>query len=154
MANDPASGTPTGRLAVAMIGLGQMGGHMCDHVTAAGHDVRAIDLSDAALDARVAAGARRATSAADAASGADMVGIVVINDEQVRAVLDGPDGVLGVVKPDAMIAVHSTVKVESIREFRGDGRGHGRHSDRRGIAAAKSARRPARSSRWWAPTTS
>ena len=41
-----------------MIGLGQMGGHMCDHVTAAGHDVRAFDLSDAALDARVAAGAR------------------------------------------------------------------------------------------------
>ena len=35
-------------LAVAMIGLGQMGGHMCDHVTAAGHDVRAFDLSDAA----------------------------------------------------------------------------------------------------------
>jgi 3-hydroxyisobutyrate dehydrogenase len=112
-----ASDTATNRLAVAMIGLGQMGGHMCDHVTAAGHDVRAFDLSDAALDARVAAGARRATSPADAAAGADMIGIVVFDDAQVRAVLDGPDGVLAVVKAGAIIAVHSTVKVESIHEF-------------------------------------
>jgi 3-hydroxyisobutyrate dehydrogenase len=113
MANDAT----TNPLAVAMIGLGHMGGHMCDHVSAAGYDVRAFDLSDAALDARVAAGARRATSPADAATGADMVGIVVINDAQVRAVLDGPNGVLAVAKPGLVISVHSTVNVEAIHEF-------------------------------------
>jgi 3-hydroxyisobutyrate dehydrogenase-like beta-hydroxyacid dehydrogenase len=113
MPSDPTTPPRT----VGMIGLGHMGGHMADHVTAAGYDTRAFDLSAAALDARVAAGATRTTSPADAATGADMIGIIVFDDAQVRAVLDGPDGVLSVVKPGAVITVHSTVKVESIHEF-------------------------------------
>jgi 3-hydroxyisobutyrate dehydrogenase-like beta-hydroxyacid dehydrogenase len=117
MASDAVAGDAEERLTVAMIGLGQMGGHMCDHVAAAGHDVRAFDLSEAALDVRVAAGATRARSAADAATGADVVGITVINDAQVRAVLDGPDGVLAVAAPGTVVAVHSTVTVEAIHEF-------------------------------------
>jgi 3-hydroxyisobutyrate dehydrogenase len=106
-----------GPLTVAMIGLGQMGGHMADHIIAAGHRVRAFDVSQAALDARVAAGAVRASSPADAASGADVIGIVVFDDAQVRGVLDGDDGVLAAVAPGAVIAVHSTVRVDSIHQF-------------------------------------
>ena len=102
---------------VAMIGLGQMGGHMADHIAASGAELRAFDVSEPALDARVAAGALRATSSADATTGADVIGIVVFDDAQVHSVLTGDDGVLAAVKPGAVIAVHSTVRVDSIHEF-------------------------------------
>ena len=101
---------------VALIGLGQMGRHMADHVAAAGHHLRAFDVSDAAL-ARVSRAAVRASSPADAAAGADVVGIVVFDHHQVRVVLEGERGVLATVEPGAVIAVHSTVPVDAILEF-------------------------------------
>lgn len=110
MANDA-------RLTVALIGLGNMGGPIADRVIAAGHDVRVFDVAEAALAPRVAAGATRAASPADAANGATVVGIVVFDDDQVRAVLSGPDGVLATAAPGTVVAVHSTVRVESIHEF-------------------------------------
>jgi 3-hydroxyisobutyrate dehydrogenase-like beta-hydroxyacid dehydrogenase len=105
------------RLTVAMIGLGNMGGPIADRVIAAGHDVRVFDISEDALAPRVAAGATRAASAAAAADGAAVVGIVVFDDDQVRAVLGGPDGVLASAAPGTVVAVHSTVRVASIHEL-------------------------------------
>jgi 3-hydroxyisobutyrate dehydrogenase len=104
-------------LTVAMIGLGAMGGPMTDHVIDAGFRVRAFDLAPDALAARVERGATACASPADAATGADVVGIVVFDDAQVREVLEGDDGVLAALAPDAVIALHSTVLVATVREF-------------------------------------
>ena len=58
---------------VGFIGLGNMGGGMAANLAKKGHDVRAFDLSAAALDAAKAAGCLPVASARDAADGAEAV---------------------------------------------------------------------------------
>jgi 3-hydroxyisobutyrate dehydrogenase len=58
---------------IAFIGLGHMGGGMAPNLVKAGHDVHAFDLSDAALDAAVAAGCVRAGSSDEACEHAEAV---------------------------------------------------------------------------------
>lgn len=100
---------------VAMIGLGRMGGPMADNVVRAGHDVRVFDVSPDAVAARVALGARAGASPADAANGASVVGVVVFDDAQALEVVLGPDGVLASLAPGAVVAVHTTVTLGTIR---------------------------------------
>ncbi|WP_341209666.1 3-hydroxyisobutyrate dehydrogenase [uncultured Sphingomonas sp.] len=58
---------------VGFIGLGNMGGGMAANLAKKGHDVRAFDLSAAALDAAKAAGCLPVASAREAADGAEAV---------------------------------------------------------------------------------
>ncbi|MEG8039758.1 3-hydroxyisobutyrate dehydrogenase [Sphingomonas sp. LR60] len=58
---------------VGFIGLGNMGGGMAANLAKKGHDVRAFDLSAAALDAAKAAGCLPVASAHEAADGAEAV---------------------------------------------------------------------------------
>ncbi len=58
---------------LALIGVGTMGRHFARHLVAAGHDLAVHDLAPTALDDAVAAGARRATDARDAAATANIV---------------------------------------------------------------------------------
>ncbi len=58
---------------VAFIGLGNMGGGMAANLAKAGHEVRAFDLSQPALDRAVERGAAAAASAEDACTDADAV---------------------------------------------------------------------------------
>ena len=58
---------------LAYIGLGNLGEHIAMNLVKDGHEVAVFDLNRAAGDALVAAGARFADSAADAATGADAV---------------------------------------------------------------------------------
>ncbi|MFJ0715419.1 NAD(P)-binding domain-containing protein, partial [Bordetella bronchiseptica] len=45
---------------IGFIGLGAMGGPICGHLAAAGHDVAAYDIQPAAVQAAAARGARPA----------------------------------------------------------------------------------------------
>ena len=99
----------------AMIGLGRMGGPMADGAARAGHELRVFDVSPDAVAPRVALGATAATSPADAAEGASVVGIVVFDDAQATEVVTGPDGVLRTLAPGAVVAVHTTVTLDTIR---------------------------------------
>jgi 3-hydroxyisobutyrate dehydrogenase len=58
---------------VAFIGLGNMGGGMAANLAKAGHEVRAFDLSQDALDRAVARGATAANDSAEACSDAEAV---------------------------------------------------------------------------------
>lgn len=58
---------------IAFIGLGNMGGGMAANLVKAGHEVRAFDLSQPALDRAVERGASAAQSAAEACKGAEAV---------------------------------------------------------------------------------
>jgi 3-hydroxyisobutyrate dehydrogenase len=101
----------------AFIGLGRMGGSMADHALRAGHSVAAFDVRSEALEPRVALGARRATSPRDAACGAELACITVLDDAQLEEVMLGPDGILASEPAPAVIAVHSTVRVDTIRRL-------------------------------------
>lgn len=102
---------------VAFIGLGQMGGAMCDHVTAAGHDVAAYDPHEPSLTVRVEKGARRASSPGDASQGADVVCIVVRDDHQAIDAITGANGVIGSAPKDTIVVLHSTVAPTTVREL-------------------------------------
>lgn len=114
MSDPSVSGSPIAPERVAVIGLGQMGGPMADCLLAAGHTVSVFDVSSEAMAPRVAKGARAATSAADAVTGATFVSIVVFNDSQLVDVATGPDGVLRSLDPDAVVAIHTTASLTTI----------------------------------------
>src|SRR5512142_1823406 len=96
---------------VGFVGLGNMGGAMAANIAAAGHDVAVFDVREAAVAAAVdrAPAARAARSLAEVADGAEIVGVVVVDDAQVEAVMLGPDGLLARAPEGAVVAVHSTV---------------------------------------------
>jgi 3-hydroxyisobutyrate dehydrogenase len=58
---------------IAFIGLGHMGGGMAPNLAKAGHEVRAFDLSEEALEAAVGAGCSRAGSTEEACKYAEVV---------------------------------------------------------------------------------
>jgi 3-hydroxyisobutyrate dehydrogenase len=103
--------TPT----AAIIGLGRMGGPMADNAVRAGIDLRVFDISPAAVTARVELGAVAAGSPAGAADGASVVSLVVFDDAQATEVITGPDGVLHTLAPGSVIAVHTTVTLDTIQ---------------------------------------
>ncbi|MDE2281688.1 MAG: NAD(P)-dependent oxidoreductase [Actinomycetales bacterium] len=79
---------------VGFIGLGHMGGAMASNIRAAGYELVAYDVADAAVEPLVAAGATRAASPAALAESVDVVVTMLPGPLQVRAVMTGPDGVL------------------------------------------------------------
>lgn len=94
---------------VGFIGLGNIGEPMAITLVRAGFDVRVYDVRSEAVDACVAAGAQAAGSPRDVGAACDLVGIAVLNDEQVVETVAGPDGVFAGARPDTVAVVHSTV---------------------------------------------
>jgi 3-hydroxyisobutyrate dehydrogenase-like beta-hydroxyacid dehydrogenase len=102
---------------VAFLGLGQMGGHMCDHVIAGGHDVTVFDPYPPAVEPRAKAGAKVAATPAAAARDAEAICVVVRTDEQALESIAGPDGVLEGASAGAIVMLHSTVAPETVRRL-------------------------------------
>ena len=102
---------------VAFLGLGQMGGHMCDHVIAGGHDVTVFDPYAPAVEPRAKAGARVAATPAEAARGAEAICVVVRTDQQALDSITGADGVLAGAPANAIVMLHSTVAPDTVRRL-------------------------------------
>ena len=98
---------------IAFIGLGNMGGGMAANLVKNGFVVRAFDLSDAALAKAEAAGATRASSAAEAVAGADAVVTMLPAGKHVEAVYN--DEVFGTAKAGALFLDCSTIDVATAR---------------------------------------
>ncbi len=101
----------------AYIGLGDMGAPMAERLVKQGIETTVYDIRPEAVEALVAKGAKAASSAAAAASGCDVIGVCVPEDDHVRAVLLGPSGALASAKPGAVIAVHSTILPSTAEEL-------------------------------------
>ena len=69
---------------IGFIGLGNMGRGMASNLAKAGHDVRAFDVSEAALSHAAEVGAAQAGSVKEAVAGADAVVTMLQTGEQVR----------------------------------------------------------------------
>ncbi|WP_203292384.1 3-hydroxyisobutyrate dehydrogenase [Maricaulis parjimensis] len=102
---------------IAFIGLGNMGSGMAINLAKAGHDVRAFDLSEAAVAKLVGEGASAASSAADAVSGADAVVTMLPAGKHVRAVYEGE--IFGAAAPGTLFMDCSTIDVDSARHVGG-----------------------------------
>ena len=80
----------------------------------AGYEVRVFDLRDEAVKDLTKLGASPAGSPKEAASDADFISIVVVDDEQVERVMHGSSGVFAGACPGAIVAIHSTVLPETV----------------------------------------
>ncbi|GIK99439.1 MAG: 3-hydroxyisobutyrate dehydrogenase [Alphaproteobacteria bacterium] len=101
---------------IGFIGLGNMGGPMLGNLLRAGHEAAAFDLSAAALDAAVAAGATRATAAPEVLAGTEAVITVLPAGPHVRSVYLGEAGLLAAAKPGTLFIDCSTIDVATARD--------------------------------------
>jgi 3-hydroxyisobutyrate dehydrogenase len=98
---------------IAFIGLGNMGGGMAIRHVAAGHEVHAFDLSEAAVKKAVAAGAFEAGRIAKAVENADVVITMLPAGPHVRKVYD--EHIVPNAPKTALLIDCSTIDVESAR---------------------------------------
>ena len=102
---------------VAFIGLGVMGFPMAGHLARKGHDVVVYNRTTAKAEAWCAKfeGEHAATPAA-AVRAVDIVFVCVGNDDDVREVITGADGVLASISEGATIVDHTTASATLARE--------------------------------------
>lgn len=115
---------PTEARRVAFIGLGTMGAPMAAHLQRAGHHVTVYNRTGAKAQAWVAEhgghGSRPAATprqAVEQGPGADIVFTCVGNDDDLREVCTGPQGVLASLQAGAVIVDHTTTSAEVAREL-------------------------------------
>ena len=103
---------------IGFVGLGNMGSQIARDLVSAGHRMTLFDLDRAALEAFADSGARFAASVAEVAAVSEIVGICVVDDEQVRDVVSGAGGLRGSgLESGAIVMVHSTVHPSTIEEL-------------------------------------
>ncbi|MDL9937849.1 NAD(P)-dependent oxidoreductase [Gordonia sp. ABSL1-1] len=91
------------------VGLGNIGGPMAGRLATWPGGLTVFDLSPDAVAKLVEQGATAVDSLADLGSAADIIGICVVTDEQVRTVVAGEGGLLTTAGPGTIITVHSTI---------------------------------------------
>ncbi|HVW43692.1 MAG TPA: NAD(P)-dependent oxidoreductase [Amycolatopsis sp.] len=108
---------------VGFIGLGDQGAPIAQRILAAGWPLRVWARRSASVAPLVAAGAVVAGSPAELGAACDLVGVCVSTDDDVREVVlrDG-DGVLSGMAKGGVIAVHSTVSPDTVRELHREAR--------------------------------
>jgi len=92
---------------VGFIGLGAMGLPMARNLAKRGFSVRGFDLRTEALEALVQAGGTRAASVAEAAAGASVLVLMVVNAAQAEAILFG-EGALAAMPEDGIVVLMAT----------------------------------------------
>ena len=100
---------------IAFIGLGNMGGGMAANLAKAGHDVRAFDLSEEAMERARAAGCHAAASAAEAVTDAEVVVTMLPAGTHVASVYQ--EAVFPNAAPATLLIDCSTIDVATAREM-------------------------------------
>jgi 3-hydroxyisobutyrate dehydrogenase len=106
----------SGSLRAGFIGLGNQGKPIAAHLAPAGFETTVYDIAPEPVRELVAGGARAASTPRELGAAADLVGICVPEDDHVRAVVYGDDGLLAGMGPGGVILIHSTVLPETAAE--------------------------------------
>ena len=103
---------------VAFIGLGVMGSPMARHLASKGHDVCVYNRTTVKADEWVKShGGSRSLTPREAAAGREIVFMCVGNDDDVRSVVFGDDGVLAGIEKSAVLVDHTTASATLAREL-------------------------------------
>ena len=103
----------------AVFGLGSMGGGMARSLLRAGFDVTAYDPAPDAMASFATDGGKTASSAAEAAEGADIAVSVVVNATQTESLLFGTGGVAQALPAGAVFISCATMDPEVARRLAG-----------------------------------
>ena len=103
---------------VAFIGLGVMGYPMAGHLASAGHRVTVYNRTTEKAEKWIAEhGGKLAKTPHEAAIGAGFIFSCVGNDDDLRAVVSGDEGVLTAMDTGAVLIDHTTTSAEVAREL-------------------------------------
>jgi 3-hydroxyisobutyrate dehydrogenase-like beta-hydroxyacid dehydrogenase len=124
MNDSAAQDAAGGGLSAGVIGLGDIGRGLADNLVGAGLDTTVCDIRPEAAEpyrdrARVAA------SPGELARHSDAVLIAVINDAQVRSVLEGDHGVFAHARPGTSVVIVSTIATATVTELHAAGSAYG-----------------------------
>jgi 3-hydroxyisobutyrate dehydrogenase-like beta-hydroxyacid dehydrogenase len=92
-----------------------MGRAIGGHLLEAGWTLTVTDVDPEAIEALVARGASPADDPGGATASSDLVLVVVVDDEQVHGVIEGPGGSLDAARPGTIIAICSSVRPDTCR---------------------------------------
>jgi 3-hydroxyisobutyrate dehydrogenase len=112
---------------VAFVGLGIMGYPMAGHLKAkGGHEVTVYNRTAAKADKWVAQhGGKSAPTPKAAAAGQDLIMACVGNDDDLREVMLGKDGLFEGVRKGAIVVDHTTASAEIARELHAEAKKRG-----------------------------
>lgn len=103
---------------IGFIGLGVMGYPMAGHLQKAGHEVVVYNRTGSKADAWVAAfGGTQAGTPREAVADAELAITIVGNDDDVRSVVEGDDGVLAGLAAGSVLVDHTTASATLAREL-------------------------------------
>ena len=106
---------------MGFIGLGHIGKPLALHWARSALPMTVFDVAPLTTTDLVAAGASVAACVADLARRSEIIGICVRNDEDVEQLLYGAGGIFDNAPRDALVAIHSTVKHDSILRWHAQG---------------------------------
>jgi 3-hydroxyisobutyrate dehydrogenase-like beta-hydroxyacid dehydrogenase len=112
-----AESNGTARPRVGFAGIGRMGLPMARNVLDAGFPLTVFNRTPERCDPLVDAGATLASTPAELARASDVVITMVADGDAVRALLDGPDGLLAGAGPDLVLSEMSTIGPLVAREL-------------------------------------
>ncbi len=111
---------------LAFVGLGVMGFPMAGHLAAAGHRVTVYNRNrEKAAAWTERHGGQGAATPREAAAGADIVFSCVGNDDDVRSVVHGPDGIFAGMAAGGVYVDHTTASADLARELHAEGKALG-----------------------------
>ena len=120
MSDNGAENANSAGCAVSFVGLGVMGYPMAGHLAAAGHQVRVYNRTRARAEAWLGEHQGKAVATPrEAADGAELVFMCVGNDDDVRQVALGQDGVLAGAAKGAVVVDHTTASALLAEELAG-----------------------------------
>jgi 3-hydroxyisobutyrate dehydrogenase-like beta-hydroxyacid dehydrogenase len=102
---------------LGFIGIGSMGRPIARRLLESGYNLTAYNRDRSKAEALVGCGAVVANSIAELASNTDVILSCLANDDAVRNVYSGPEGVFANVRPGSVIVEMSTVRPETSREL-------------------------------------
>jgi 3-hydroxyisobutyrate dehydrogenase len=118
------AGPPTVVPSTGVIGLGDIGRGLAENLGRAGVTLSVFDIRAEAAEP-FAPLAHLASSPADLAGRCDVIMVAVVNDAQVRGVLEGDDGVFAGARPGTTVVVVSTISTSTVRALHAEGAAHG-----------------------------
>ncbi len=114
-------------LRAGFIGLGNIGKPMASCWIQGGIETTVYDLVEAPMAELADQGAKAAPSPRAVGEAADVIGVCVRNDDDVRAVLLGDDGVFAGASDGAVVLIHSTIQPRTVVAMAEAGSEHGVH---------------------------
>ena len=110
-----------------VIGLGDMGSGLAKNLIANGFQVTGLDLDAGRMAAFEAMGGHPAGSAAEVGAASDAVFVMVMNGDQAKSVILGPEGLISHMPKGGTILLTATIKPREAQEIGAAMEGSGIH---------------------------